>query len=286
MLSVPDVAGSLRARVVATVTSGAALERRLLSLRLGAAQRRTQRIKERHVEPRKLLESLLRYVRRDIALLAFADALVASDVRDLADVRRLAPRIHARANLASGFDVLVVFRGSRLSSSQSTPSLPDPRILRRTIADRVRSRLAATPLDVVLDLASTLGEPALAHDLRINFERLEALALRASASWDARLRDAADLYLEGKIELPEVARLLGLGAADIAAEFERLGYVRALATLALSETQRQALAEKLSTHRAKLPFAADRVHRDVVASQRIEGIDARLYLNAPSNLDS
>ena len=102
---------------------------------------------------------------------------------------------------------------------------------------------------------------------------------RATASRDAQLSEAAQFYLEGKVEISQLARMLSADPSDIAAEFEQRGFVRSLTTIQLSEEERRRRLLLLCRARAAgVMYSATLAARDVIASQRIEGIDARLHL--------
>ncbi len=84
------------------------------------------------------------------------------------------------------------------------------------------------------------------------------------------------LYLEGRLELAAVAAQVGSSPADLAASFESQQFIRSAATLRLSDEQRLQLAAKVADRRGHTP---NLMAREVIASQRIEGIDARRHFN-------
>ena len=61
----------------------------------------------------------------------------------------------------------------------------------------------------------------------------------ALTSGDAQLREAGRLYLEGKVEISQLARMMSADPSDIAAAFEQRGLVRSLSTIQLSDEDRQ-----------------------------------------------
>ncbi len=89
-------------------------------------------------------------------------------------------------------------------------------------------------------------------------------------------------YAEGRVSVDEVAAMLGLTVPDAVAQLEAHGFRRSVEALRLTDAER---AERLAAIRAEriarggVPRSSpDLVNRDVIASQRIEGIDARPWL--------
>lgn len=89
-------------------------------------------------------------------------------------------------------------------------------------------------------------------------------------------------YALGERTVEELAEILQLPIADTVALLEEHGYSRPLAQIALTERTRSDLYARLREHRrtrsGKLSADPNRVARTVVASQRIEGIDARPWM--------
>lgn len=288
MLSVDEAVQNLSERFLATMPSETSVQDAVFRVRLNEVALKRE-LADIHSRTRVLVEqaqaalrSLLQYLHRDTAFMAFADALVSVGVATLADVKQHSEVIKARAREAAGFDVMghLSVEAGRVSAAP-TAQLENFDVVsfRNLMSETIRGRLQRTQFDQVLAIAREIGELQLCHDLRTSFERLDALTLRVSAEWEPRLREAAQLYMEGKLEIPQVARLVGASSADIAAEFERLGFVRHLATIRLSEAERLQRAEQAM--RPSSRDARDGVVREVVASQRIEGIDARRHLDEP-----
>ena len=84
-------------------------------------------------------------------------------------------------------------------------------------------------------------------------------------------------YLAGVVDAADVARALGIDVADVIVIFEEAGFARSLEVTALDDAARDELERKLSAARQN-PMMYDTpqwIGREVIASQRIEDIDAR-----------
>ena len=224
-------------------------------------------------------------VRRDIAILSFLEALDLAQVRSLTDVQRSAPSIRANADRLAGFDAIATI--SHLAATRAPGDERfDIKNLRSMVVQSAAAKLARTPLVVFRKVAELIGDLSLGHEVQTVFERLEATVRRADADWDARLSEAGQLFMEGKLEIAEIGRLLSAKPSDVAAEFEQKGLIRSLATLRLSPEERQRRLLMMERHRAAGVTASPAlVARDVIASQRIEGIDARSHLDTSSHVE-
>ena len=95
---------------------------------------------------------------------------------------------------------------------------------------------------------------------------------------------AGHIYAEGRASIDEVASMLARDVPDVVALLEERGYRRTIDELRLSDEERasrlaQIRDERISRQgepREDRSLAA----RDTIASQRIEGIDARPWLRS------
>jgi hypothetical protein len=289
MNQVEAAAGSLRRRFVASRRDDVSLQEAVLKLRLAklreekrslesdkkALERRLASLKGR---AREVLRLFVSNVRLDIAMLSLAEALHQANVTTLQEVPSVAKTIRETANRLAGFDVMVMF-GSTPPGGGEFAELESFDIgkLRAALVESVVAKLEAAPLSVVLKVARDLDEPEIQHEVEQYFERLQAALRRADAKWDEKLRGAGLLFLEGKVEVGEIARLLDFQPFDLAFEFERLGYHRPPERLVLSGDARDRLLTQIENWRGE-GRSVRLVERDVIASQRIEGIDARADL--------
>jgi hypothetical protein len=95
---------------------------------------------------------------------------------------------------------------------------------------------------------------------------------------------AGHAYAEGRLSIDEVAAVLAMGVPDAVALLEQQGFRRTVDGLRLTADKR---AQRLRTIRedriaraGATSARADWVAREVIASQRIEDIDARPWLRS------
>jgi hypothetical protein len=89
-------------------------------------------------------------------------------------------------------------------------------------------------------------------------------------------------YIEGRLSLQEVANILGCDRSDAAAFLEEVGYCRSLETIEIPDAERVTMLARVRAEREKRAGQPQpersRVVRDVIASQRIEGVEARPWI--------
>jgi hypothetical protein len=112
-------------------------------------------------------------------------------------------------------------------------------------------------------------------DHRAVFERSFAARLR-------RRVEAMAGYLDGTVSLHDLATVLERSRADLLAEFDAAGFDRPVGAIRLRHEERASILARLRADRLDRkgePIVdGDKVCRDVIASQRFEGIDARLHV--------
>lgn len=282
MLSVRDAADTLSQRFFTTLKSESKLERSVAQIRLKEAELRAEAVQLRRENAwlqrraRLVLAAVEQRLESDIALMSFVDALVSVGVSTIEEVNLKSAAIRDRADATAGFAVLSKLPSLRDGDHGRSKDL-DPVSMREVFAESIRARLVRTPWAAFLKMANLIDDPSLGYEIRRRYEHLDALTLRVTSNWDNRLKEGAELFMAGRLELSEVARLTGASPADLAVEFERLGYVRPLSTIALSDLKRNELATKIAS--VRMPPSQDQAVREVIASQRIEGIDARRHFD-------
>ena len=270
MSSVEQTASTLSERFVASVENDAAVRAQLARLQLrreGGVQR---------ADLRAALEQLARALRTDLSILAFVEALHALSVSSLSAAKSLSAKITERAHLIAGFDVRPFLSSVGAASTLPVPASDDLQLdrLREVFSRHVLASLAAFPAEEVKALTTQLDDAEMAHRIFQDAQKLAAIARRADDVWAHRLNDAGALFLEGRIEVADVARLWGRAPQEVAADFERLGFVRQVETIELDDVERR---RRLAQVTRSSGASRERIARDVVASQRIEGIDARAH---------
>ncbi len=122
----------------------------------------------------------------------------------------------------------------------------------------------------------------IAHRCRLAFDGLVALIARNSQPRAEALKAAGHAYAEGRLSIDEVGAVLALPVPDAVALLEEHGYRRSVEGLRLSDEGRQlrlaAIREERRARSGAPGTPPDLVRREVIASQRIEDVDARPWL--------
>jgi hypothetical protein len=122
----------------------------------------------------------------------------------------------------------------------------------------------------------------LAHRCKLAFDSLTAFVARNSRPHADALHAAGCAYAEGRLSIDEVASVLSMAPQDAVALLEEQGFRRSMGEIRLSEAARnerlRAIREERLARRGEPDLREDLVAREVIASQRIEDIDARPWL--------
>jgi hypothetical protein len=144
----------------------------------------------------------------------------------------------------------------------------------------VRSLVGFCPIEHLEQLGKDFDQPDLAHRCRVAFDALVAFTRRNDASHDEAARTVGRAYAEGRLSLDEVSTLLGHSRTDAVAFLEEHGFCRDAGALGLADDERNAILA--AAREERLRRAGGEIHglaeREVAASQRIEGVDARPWL--------
>jgi hypothetical protein len=143
--------------------------------------------------------------------------------------------------------------------------------------------LASCPIEQLEERAHGASLEPVGHRCRHAYDTLGALVRRNDESRDGARKVTARLYAEGRVTLSEVAELLQLPTPDAIVFLEEHGYARPLDVIRLSDDERaKRYAAMRADRRSRNGKAPDEarplVVRNVVASQRIEGVDARPWV--------
>ena len=145
-----------------------------------------------------------------------------------------------------------------------------------------QAHYASCPIGALEEIADRLGDPQRRHRARLAYDRLHAFLVRRDPTTDERLKVIGRLYAAGQVSIGEAAGLLASSVPDAIALLEPRGYARPLETLGLSEPERERIFGALRVDRERRAGrpepSEDRVRRSAIASERIEGIDARAWL--------
>jgi len=138
------------------------------------------------------------------------------------------------------------------------------------------------PIEGLESLGKRFEEPGLAHRARNAYDALRAFVRRHDPNAAEVTRIVGEQYRRGHIALPEAARLLGLSSSDVVFELEQHGFSRPPSAILLNEEDREGAYRRLRQRRLQRTgppvVDPDLVERDVIASERIEGVDARAWI--------
>jgi len=189
-----------------------------------------------------------------------------------------------RVRLASGLNPMSVIRDAvyylsvEPGNAATSVRLGIPAIVRA-----MRSILEACPIDDLESLAAIHGIEDWGHRCRVAYDRIHAFVLRNDPEEEEKLRIVGRGFALGELELREVASLLNLHPVDAIALLESRGFARSLSVIRLPADQRierlNALRSQRMAKKSDPPrFARETIARDVIASERMEGIDARAWI--------
>jgi len=166
------------------------------------------------------------------------------------------------------------------------PPSPPPQVVEpspEALSRALRSALEQIPIEQLEALAARYGLEPTAHRCRVAYDELRAFARRVDPGQQEQLRVAGEAFARGALSVEEVATLLGVHPVDAAALLESHGYYRSLDVLTLSDDARSEHLARIRRDRlarAGRPAATvESIGRDTVASERIEGIDARRWIS-------
>jgi hypothetical protein len=147
----------------------------------------------------------------------------------------------------------------------------------------LRAAIEQCPIDHLEEISRPVGLERFGHRARIAYDGIRAFIRRTDPTQQEQLRIAGEAFKAGKLTLTEVAKLLEMHPVDAVAALEEHGYDRSLRTIALSEEERAAIyarmrADRLARNGEPAP-THESIARDTVASERIEGVDARRWIH-------
>jgi hypothetical protein len=194
------------------------------------------------------------------------------------DIERL---VHALTKLRPA----EVFRDNPLAVrrlSKAPPATDDlPKLDRLLLI--VSSFVGAFPVRKLVDLAIEVGLQDFGARIQVAHDGLDRFAKRNDPLTDHRIRIVGPDYAAGQLSLGDATHALAMSAPDTVALLEKFGYARPLEHIALTEERRAlhygALRRSRQQRHGKPHAEPSAIARDVIATQRIEDIDARPWLD-------
>ncbi|MEZ4297048.1 MAG: hypothetical protein R3B70_18935 [Polyangiaceae bacterium] len=223
-----------------------------------------------------------------IAMLACHEATLDLGVEHAADAIARSEELKSAADALAHMDVAEVFQRAahRLPPPQPPFHAEEKAALpREELVRFAQARLDIWPHQRAEELAKREHREALAHRCRTALDWLERFVRRnkmPSGEAVKAVKVAGRAYAEGRLTVAEVAALLRCDASDAIATLEEHGFCRSHERAVLpSDTRARMLADLDADRRRRqgAPVVDEAlVRRDVLATQRIEGIDARPWM--------
>jgi len=234
----------------------------------------------------EFLLSWARVLELSLVFASLHDAILRLGLATCADVEREFKRVDELVVVFSRLDPKrVVSENAELLKPYITakPLPTDPATLdTNTIVRATQSLLLNCPMSMIDRAAQDQLAAESAHRCHLAYDGLKAFVARHAEPQGDAIATAGHVYAEGRASIDEVAMMLGRDVADVVALLEERGYRRSIDDLRLPSDQR---ARRLAGIRADRdarggePRQNDAIAaREVIASQRIEGIDARPWL--------
>lgn len=162
-----------------------------------------------------------------------------------------------------------------------------PRVPLASLVRAVRAIVEACPVEQLEALGAGAGLAEAVHRVRGAYDALRAFTLRADPAAAARLDTLGGLYAQGQLTARQVASLLEVDVVDAVAALEQRGFHRSVAVITLSAEERAVRLDQINRDRlaraaergagGRASFEGSATHA-TIASERIEGIDARPWL--------
>lgn len=235
----------------------------------------------------RLIEEMARGLEVVLASAAIAEVAIEEGAETVGDVDPTTDRFAEKAEALCGRDPREVFAEHErwlkeaVRSATAAPPTPETRLTSMLALLLTGGRaFADLEIDQFTHAAAHLGVRTWGHRLQQADDTLRSFLRRHEPHRDERLAAAGKLYAEGRISIDDAAGLLGMRPWDVVAEFESSHFCRPLAKISLSAAERTGLLERIRERRLSGVGGPSNelVARDVIATQRIEGVDARPWV--------
>lgn len=151
----------------------------------------------------------------------------------------------------------------------------------------VRSILESCPIAVLTKAARTVELEEEGHRCQKAYWALEGFVRRNDPRQQQVVRTLGRLYVQGHLSVDDVAVMLGKHPSDAVFILEENGFCRPLEVIRMDEASRAEKLRRIREDRLKRQgepeLVREHVIRDVIASERIEGVDARPWLPLDSD---
>ena len=146
----------------------------------------------------------------------------------------------------------------------------------------MESVLEICPIDHIEELASKLSLEDRGHRCRVAYDGIKTFVFRNSSRQRDRISVIGRAYVDGHMSIGDASTLLDLHPVDVVPLFESHGFKRGIDQMTLSGEQRNQMFSAMREDRVQrngaIEWTRETVARDVVASERIESVDARRWI--------
>lgn len=227
-----------------------------------------------------------------LAVSGFAEAVHSLGLSADEEVAARFESVQARARILIGRDPLEIVAASAdwVDSLAAPPGdfpaevQADWGTIFMALVQTVHGFVCAVPIETLSSLAVVSDQVEIGHRCRTAFEALLAFVRRNDPKVKASAMAAGLAYAEGRLSISEVAVVLGLSVPDAVVTLEEHGFHRPPDRIELTETEEAKLLAKIRRDRlardGRPIVSRELVVRDVIATQRIEGIDARPWISS------
>lgn len=202
---------------------------------------------------------------------------------DFASSNQPAQYFAERVEQVTGLDVVALVNDPRTVALLKDLPTPAPATVSVTdVMAAVQTVLAACPISRIEQHARVRGLEKWGHRCRVAYDGLQSLVLRNDPAARDRVGIIGRQFVSGALSILEVATLLSIHTVDAVALLETHGYTRSRERLALSEPVRAQFFSAIRDDRVRrdgtFEPTSEQIARDVVASERIEGVDVRSWI--------
>lgn len=240
-----------------------------------------------------LLEDSVRILEQLRVLAALAEVAASLDIKTFADFHARVDEVFQAVRLSLRIDPLAPFVADPafqelLRRRQESPEPPSHFPIRPTasVIRAISSLVEFCPIDELVKIGEAADAADLAHRCRISHDWLRAFVRRHTAQGRDTLHIIGRAYSQGRLNLDETANLLGMPRPDVVAWLEENGHTRDVSVFSLSNDARVERLVRIRAERlargGRPDFDLELLRREVLATQRIEGIDARPWVPYPS----
>jgi hypothetical protein len=238
-----------------------------------------------------LLAGSASFLELGLLLVGVTEAAAMCGVQSVDELTSSAQRVLTLAQGLTGLNIERVLKEQlgyfQQGAEGPAPRELDPKTAHENLIWQAQSVVVSCPIVALERLSQATHRPDLGHRCRMAWEALRAAVRRSSAPDDPRVDTLGVAYAEGRLTFQELVTLMAMRPEDVVALLEQRGYVRPVEKIrSAPDLQRRLQAAKDDRKRRNgLPDPRPALlAREVVATQRIENVDARPWV--PNATDS